>query len=294
MGIDEETDFLDHDALDWAAVTAAVYQVDQRFRYEYATPVHDLRHRLVIAPPSRHGDQRRRAHRLRVSPELPAVQAGDQFGNEVFTIAAPRIEREVEFTFRSLVTRAQHGSDHAVAPALLDDPALRTPRPLTTPDADLLDAAADLRRRFRDPRELAAAINTFVDRELTYAKNVTDVFTTAAVAFRLRRGVCQDYAHVMLALARASGLAARYVSGHMLGEGSTHAWVEVIVPQGSGAVALSFDPTQGTATTLRYLVVAVGRDYEDVAPTSGSFVGNCAGSLTCEQSVRIAGVTLAA
>ena len=90
-----------------------------------------------------------------------------------------------------------------------------------------------------------------------------------------RRGVCQDYAHVMLALCRLRGLPARYVSGHLLGEGGTHAWVEVLLPDPDRLRAASwrspFDPTHGRGAGLNYVTVAVGRDYGDVAPTSGTY-----------------------
>ncbi|MDP8936334.1 MAG: transglutaminase family protein, partial [Actinomycetota bacterium] len=102
----------------------------------------------------------------------------------------------------------------------------------------------------------------------------------AAAAVAGGRGVCQDYAHVMIALCRAAGLPARYVSGHLVGEGGSHAWVEVVVSSsavGGGtdgrALAVAFDPTHDRRARRGYLTVAVGRDYADVAPTSGTFEG---------------------
>jgi transglutaminase-like putative cysteine protease len=90
-------------------------------------------------------------------------------------------------------------------------------------------------------------------------------------------------------------LPARYVSGHLLGEGATHAWVEFLVPSGRDrARVVSLDPTNGCATNLRYVVVAIGRDYDDVAPTSGVFVGEASGSIDSRQSVRVTHVTYAA
>ena len=76
---------------------------------------------------------------------------------------------------------------------------------------------------------------------MAYTHGVTGVRTTAAEAFALRRGVCQDYAHIMLALCRLCDLPARYVSGHLLGEGGTHAWVDVLLPH----------PTQASAFIAR-------------------------------------------
>jgi transglutaminase-like putative cysteine protease len=100
---------------------------------------------------------------------------------------------------------------------------------------------------------------------MTYENGATTVSTTAAAALALGRGVCQDYAHVMLALCHVLRLPARYVSGHLLGQGGTHAWTEVIVPRAGQAEAVAFDPCHGRRTDGGYVTVATGRDYADVA-----------------------------
>src|SRR6202044_891456 len=100
--------------------------------------------------------------------------------------------------------------------------------------------------------------------------------TTASEALAHGRGVCQDYAHIMLAACRLLGLPARYVSGHLRGEGGSHAWVEVLHPhplrQGFW-FAEGWDPTHDRRVDADYLVVAVGRDYGDVAPLTGYYEG---------------------
>jgi transglutaminase-like putative cysteine protease len=183
---------------------------------------------------------------------------------------------------------------HFEADSFSGQSALCIERRLIRPDEALRDIAADLRARHPNREELAHAISDFVYREMIYTKGVTDVFTTAAVAFSMRRGVCQDYAHIAIALSRVCGLPARYVSGHLLGEGATHAWVEFLVPGRDHARVVSLDPTNGCATSLRYIVVAVGRDYDDVAPTSGVYVGKSKGKVDSHQSVRVTDVTYAA
>jgi transglutaminase-like putative cysteine protease len=127
---------------------------------------------------------------------------------------------------------------------------------------------------------------------MRYEFGVTTVRTTAAEALAAGRGVCQDYAHVMLALCHVLALPARYVSGHLLGQGGTHAWVEVIVAAGDGAIAVPFDPCNARMADSRYVTVATGRDYADVAPTSGSYQGQAKGKLTSSRRVGI--VSLAA
>ena len=121
-----------------------------------------------------------------------------------------------------------------------------------------------------------AALCAVVHRSIEYQWGATGVRTTAAEALAGGRGVCQDYAHIMLAACHLIGLPARYVSGHLAGEGGSHAWVEVFeqhrtrpdawIPQG-------WDPTHNRRTDGDYLVVAVGRDYADVAPLTGSYDG---------------------
>ncbi len=92
----------------------------------------------------------------------------------------------------------------------------------------------------------------------------------------------------MIALCRLCRLPARYVSGHLLGEGGTHAWVEVLFPalEGPGEVtALAFDPTHNCESNLHYLTIAMGRDYYDVAPTSGTYQAPYRGQLTANKRV---------
>jgi transglutaminase-like putative cysteine protease len=94
----------------------------------------------------------------------------------------------------------------------------------------------------------------------------------------------------MLALCHVVGMPARYVSGHLLGQGGTHAWVEVVVPNRDGAVAVAFDPCHGRRANAGYLTIATGRDYADVAPTSGSYVGAPGGRLTASRQVGVTAI----
>jgi len=118
---------------------------------------------------------------------------------------------------------------------------------------------------------------------LVYQLGVTAVHTTAADALRLGRGVCQDYAHVLLTVLRLLGIPARYVSGQLPGEGGTHAWVEALV---AGSI-VPYDPTHARRTHHDYVTVAVGRDYSDVAPTSGVFCGTATGRLVAHRRMRL-------
>jgi transglutaminase-like putative cysteine protease len=136
-------------------------------------------------------------------------------------------------------------------------------------------------------------ITAWVRGALVTARGATTIQTTAAEALALGKGVCQDYAHLMLAVCRICRLPARYVSGHLLGEGHTHAWVEVLVPDASlpGSFrTLALDPSRNRAANLSYITVAIGRDYGDVAPTRGSYQGAYAGKLTATKRAEVMAV----
>ena len=141
---------------------------------------------------------------------------------------------------------------------------------LFAPNRPLLDASDALMRRVHD--------------EFEYRAHSTDVATDALQALQLRRGVCQDFAHVMIAVCRSMGLAARYVSGYLstqppagqprlVGSDASHAWVSVWCPQHGW---VDFDPTNRIRPALDHVTVAWGRDYGDVAPLRGVIRGGTA------------------
>jgi len=265
---------------------ATSYVVQQEFRYEYPGPIRDLHHRLIVAPPLVHGDQRRISHRLAVTPDLRVLWSEDPFGNAIATVDAARVEREIVLTYEAIVERSL-GPDPTIDARWLDDPRMRRPTQLTQPTVALRKAAAEIRASADGPIATAELINTYVATHMRYVPDVTDVETTAAQAFAQAAGVCQDYAHIMLALCRLCDVPARYVSGHLLGEGGTHAWVEVLVaaPSPTQASLLGFDPTHAQRTNLDYVFVAAGRDYADVAPTSGRFIAPYIGEFTTSRFV---------
>ena len=130
--------------------------------------------------------------------------------------------------------------------------------------------------------ELAHELNRLAYGSLQYREGVTDDETTAAQALGLGAGVCQDFVHLFIALCRARGLAARYVSGFGPAPGRMHAWAEVWAQGGWHA----FDPTRGSSLNERAVAVAVGRDFRDVRPLEGSF--QASGKAQVELSTRCA------
>ena len=123
--------------------------------------------------------------------------------------------------------------------------------------------------------DYAQALSDEIYTQFEYVPGSTDITTPLAEFIAGRRGVCQDYAHLMLAAARSRGVPARYVSGYIYagaedgtnGAGATHAWVELYLPHAQDWKG--FDPTNNILVADRHIKVAVGRDYSDVPPTKG-------------------------
>ncbi len=269
-------------------VVRASYALRQQFRYEYPGPIRDLHHRLVIAPPQQYGDQCRLSQNLTLSPGLEVRWDDDTFGNAVATIEARYLESAMQVDYESVITREDSGEPLRLVLGSQGEFRYLGPSTLTVPSIALRAAAAEIGADASDPVALAERINLYVYEHMRYVHDSTTVATTASQAFAMGTGVCQDYAHVMVALCRICQLPARYVSGHLLGEGGTHAWVEVLVTASDGTIdVLSFDPTHKRRTTLDYVFIAAGRDYADVAPTSGRFVAPYAGRFFTNRSVGV-------
>ena len=130
--------------------------------------------------------------------------------------------------------------------------------------------------------ERALEVSSRVRAAMSYMKNVTSAGTSAAQAFILRQGVCQDYAHIMISACRESGIPARYVCGMIPGEGETHAWVEIW----SEGAWYGLDPTAGKVCDDRYIVIAKGRDAGDCPVVRGIFRGCAVQSTATISSVE--------
>ncbi|MDQ6644053.1 MAG: transglutaminase family protein, partial [Chloroflexota bacterium] len=255
---------LDHQEIDWKRVQRTAYLIHQHFRYDYPGPVRNLKQRLLIVPPNTYGDQQCIVHRLVVSSHIAETSSHvDEFANHVINLRIPYIERTIDFEAWIVVERSADHGPQILPSTALADPRYLEPSTLTQPDDALQEVAAMLVAgdQIGDQAEqqsaaLASRINAWVYRTLCYSHGTTGIHTTSAQALSLGYGVCQDFAHIMLALCRLCGLPARYVSGHLLGEGGTHAWVEVLLsaPERPGeAIVQAFDPTHGCETDLHYI-----------------------------------------
>lgn len=284
--------WLDAGELDLDGAQQVTYVLRQRFRYDYDGPAYDLDHRLVVVPRARHGSLGRRLHSVDVSvPDARVVTRRDGYGNVVVRVGVDVVPSSVEFAVVAVVERTGARLDAILSASALTDPRWLQATRLTTPDEAILDLAADLRTDSSDDLEFAERCATEVKAAITYEYGITSFSTTAAAALAGGRGVCQDHAHVALAICRAAGVPARYVSGHLIGDSGTHAWIEVVIADGESARAVAFDPCNGGRAGSRHFPVAAGRDYADVAPTSGRYSGAARGWLTTDKQL---GVTVAA
>lgn len=283
---------LDMAGVDLAEATRLTYVLRQSFRYDYEGRAFALRHRLVVIPQARRGSLRLLAKQVEVSAaDAQVATRPDTHGNPVTTVRLAVVPSSVEFRVAAVIERTLSEPGPLLRAETLADPRLLLPTTLTAADEALRELAAELRVAAPDDLDFAQLCCERVKSAITYQFGVTSTATTAAEAYTGGRGVCQDHAHVMLALCRSVGLPARYVSGHLLGDGGTHAWVEVVVPEGPFARVIAFDPCNGVRAGARHLPIATGRDYLDVAPTSGSYSGDARGRLSTSKQL---GITFAA
>jgi transglutaminase-like putative cysteine protease len=124
---------------------------------------------------------------------------------------------------------------------------------------------------------IAQECNDYIFKNFTYTKGITNIETTVDEILEIRKGVCQDFAHVLLQLLRTAGIPARYVSGYICpnesglrGEGATHAWVEIYTPTQGW---LGLDPTNNIWTMDNHVKLSVGRNFSDCTPVKGTFKG---------------------
>jgi len=270
-----------------------------QFTYGYESPVTNVRTIMRVAPHQHYGRQRRLDVRWHMDPPADYRHYTDAFGNLVWQMDHARVEKEITCTVDIRVeteagyladgTLALQGTDPLDTDCTVDSSEFTRLTHLVDRSDTLARLADRLRGGGGAPAKLAEAILHHVHASLRYERGRTHVGTTASEAFALGSGVCQDYTHVMLAVCRLAKLSARYVSGLLPGEGQMHAWVEVLLP-GTGQKPptwVGYDPTHQRRCDERYISVAVGRDYQDIAPTSGYYEGEATNRLDMAVSVAL-------
>jgi transglutaminase-like putative cysteine protease len=258
--------------------------VRHRTGYRYARPVRASYNEARLTPPSLDG-QRTLQSALAITPAVRPVRYVDYWGTTVdaFDIHVPHTELVVLAT-STVETAAPRpmppgaGWSELAEPAVQDRFAeLLAASPYVPAEPELADVGRSLRTG-STPVQAGLRAAAWTHDMLQYERGVTHVHTSSAEARAAGKGVCQDFAHVTLALLRAVGLPARYVSGYLhpaaqaeIGEttvGESHAWVEFW----AGAW-VPVDPTSLADVGSRHVLLARGRDYGDVRPLSGVYSG---------------------
>lgn len=137
--------------------------------------------------------------------------------------------------------------------------------------------------------EISQQCNSYIFENFTYTKGITNIETTVDEILSLKKGVCQDFAHILLQLLRTAGIPSRYVSGYICpnesglrGEGATHAWVEIYTPNQGW---LGLDPTNNIWTMDNHVRLSVGRNFNDCTPIKGTFKGLARQTLSVSVSI---------
>ncbi len=281
--------------------TTRSYVVVHDTSYAYEQPV-GISRQIVHLTPRELRWQRTRSHRLEIRPQPEILSVStDSFGNPMTSFC-------IEDDHEALVVHAESCVDVTARDYPADDATLPWDevrarlayRAGIAPGRDDLDAARFLfeSSRVRIKRELAAwtlacfpprtpllvgvrRLMTRIHEELTFDPKATTVSTPVMEVFERKRGVCQDFAHLMLSCLRSVGLAARYVSGYLLthpppgrprlvGADASHAWVSVYSP---GHGWIDADPTNALFPSLEHVTLGWGRDYDDVIPLRGVLLG---------------------
>jgi len=298
-----------------AGLTARVasLRVHHLTRYSYDAPV-ELAHHLAHLRPRDTAAQSVAEWRMQVLPEpdghpQPIDATRDVFGNWRHCFSHARVHDRLE-VLSSFVASLKSPEPTANASPPWEQVAarLRYRAGSTMPEACEFALGSPYAPRsplfarfagdlFMPNRPLLNAVHALMERvhdQFEYEPKATDVATDALGALRLRRGVCQDYAHVMIATCRSIGLAARYLSGYLstrppagqprlVGSDASHAWVAVWCPVNGW---VDFDPTNRMRSALEHVTLAWGRDYGDVAPLRGVIRGGTAARPVVEVTVE--------
>ncbi len=286
-------------------------EITHETHYAYHPQVETAQHVAHLRPPSL-AYQQLLSHTLKITPTPSQLtQSLDVFGNTSAFFSLQAVHEHLGVVARSVVRtsppawahstmtweqvrehfRYQAGARFSAASEFI----FASPYVPRHPDF-----AAYARPSFAPGVPLLAAAQNLMERiytDFTYSSESTEVNTPAVEALALRKGVCQDFAHIMVACWRAMGLPARYVSGYLLthpapgqprliGSDASHAWASVYVPDQTGDMGwCDFDPTNNRMPGEDYVTLATGRDYSDVSPMRGVIHGGASHTLSVAVTV---------
>ncbi len=260
-------------------------RIEHTTAFNYELPISEAYTEMRLAPLDL-GGQRRTFFRLRTEPDGEVTHFLDRYGNEVhyFDLLQPHQQLRVTAISEVITLPEFRDEERGLSPLARYDYLTAT---RYTPEEETLRALTHSVNAAHDPAAAAIGLMNAVHQSIKYEKGATTVKTTAAEALEIGKGVCQDYAHVMIAAARSARLPARYVSGYLFSpdapEMASHAWVDLFV---EGIGWLSLDPTHNCPQGERHVRVGVGRDYADVPPTRGVYKGKAKEAMEVQVTVE--------
>lgn len=237
----------------------------KRYIYNYQTvvgfnqPV--MRHAILLrAQPVQGAYMNVEEEHLLLPPAFHIQSGTDAFGNRLVYGLQEEAHQSLVTVSTGIVSMERYSVPLDAMPLMV----YREPTPLTfLSEEHRLDLEGSISQK-------AWFICHYVFRQMAYVPQVTTLDTPASEIIKTHQGVCQDYAHLMIALCRLHGIPARYVCGFMEGEGETHAWVEVC----DGDAWHGFDPTHNVEIECGYVKLAHGRDASDCPVSRGLYMGN--------------------
>lgn len=268
-------------------------------RYTYEGPVRDSANQIVLFPIKDEYQEVLR-HDLFITGEPPIEIYKDYYGNEVgsFTNVEPHSSLAIDSRIEVITKRRPELRDEAERTEqwqMLEQLRWQAPyidflmQEQFESLGEVLETLCPDKARSQTPLEAAQQLRTYVYDQFQYIKGVTTVESTLDEVWRLKAGVCQDFAHMLLVFLRQIHIPARYVSGYicpnrngMRGEGATHAWIEAYIPL-NGWVGL--DPTNNCVADDLHVRLAVGRSFSDCSPVKGTYKG--AAGQTLEVGVSV-------
>ncbi|HEY2658223.1 MAG TPA: transglutaminase family protein [Caulobacteraceae bacterium] len=282
-----------------------ILEIRHLTQYHYAEPVRASVMELW-AQPQKSPRQRVISFELEVEPAAQLFSYVDAFGNAVYHFDVPQPHDRLAIETRAAVeteappplpNRLDVGEWDRLGSAFVLGECFDFLHPHgfaeQTPALEAFVARHNLDRLRRlDPLTAVQALSRTIYEAFDYEPGFTEADSPIDHALEAGRGVCQDFAHVMIAICRSWGVPARYVSGYLFTDRSegdrsdpdaTHAWVEVFLPS---LRWIGLDPTNNILAGERHVVVAVGRDYGDVPPSRGVFKGEAESELMVAVSVR--------
>jgi len=275
------------------------FTIHHSTNYSYETPVYDSANQIMLYP-IKDNQQEVVEQQIKITSDPTVDVYDDYYGNEVGTFTNPEAHRQLKI--ESIIIVNVKKKVMPETSMFKDDEweklksiSYQLPfinflkKEIIESQEEILVALKPFQDTKNSPFEVAKNLCTYVYQNFKYIKGVTTVETTIEEIWKIKSGVCQDFAHILSVMLRFMQIPARYVSGYicpnrngMRGEGATHAWVEAYLPDYGW---LGLDPTNNCIVDDTHVRLAVGRNFVDCSPVKGTYKGTSKHRLEVKVSV---------